>query len=139
MLITVGSLPTCYHLAANVVVDGIGRGFGKVEIVLLDNEVFVGMGNIRSVILDDEFLCYAPPIERDKSSVAAFPVSHVLIPDMDTHGVVVRKQDTKHFLKNTIQRQVGTKNGNRLSMLVADRNHIGNQRGDRVCTIKERL
>ena len=90
MLLIIGTHPACHHLMTNVIVDGVIRCLGEFEIILLNNIVLGGMCNERSIIVDDEFLRHAPPIEVDEATVTKIPAIPTSVSNLDIDGVVLR-------------------------------------------------
>ena len=63
IFLAIGTSLACRHLMAHVIIDGVFRRFGKFEIVLLDNEVLIGVGEVSSILVDDKFLRHTSPVD----------------------------------------------------------------------------
>ena len=63
ILLIISTSFACHHLTAYVIIDGVFRRFGKIEIILLDNEVLIGVGDVSSILVDDKFLRHTSPVD----------------------------------------------------------------------------
>jgi hypothetical protein len=73
MLFRMSSRFTSNHPMTNVIIYRVGRGLGKLEIIILDNQILVRMDNERTVIVNDELLRHTTPVDVYKATVVATP------------------------------------------------------------------
>ena len=115
-----------HHLTAHIIVDGIVRCLSQLEIVLPDDITAIRMGYIGAVMVDNEVKTAQLLFQRPET-ICRIIVILLTSCVADMNRVPFKTQPSHQSAAELVKRHVGSENGDRLSLLVVNRNHIGHQ------------
>ena len=129
-----------HHQTAHMIVDGIVRSLSQLEIVLPDDITAVRMGYIGAVMVDNEVKTSQYLFQRPEG--IAILVCRILVFFLtssvtDMNRVSFKTQSSHQSAAELVERHVGSENGDRLSLFVVNRNHIGHQWRNGVTRVHE--